>query len=84
MSSALKMPYKAVFEFKTPLAGKIYGSLVPESENMGRSLASVVLRCEDVIALSVEAVDVSALRAALSTWLRLISIADEMQEVINP
>lgn len=84
MSSDSKMPYEAFFEFKTPVAGRIYESVVPESEDMGRSFASVELRCEDVLGLSVRAEDVSALRAALNTWLRLINIADEMQEVINP
>jgi KEOPS complex subunit Pcc1 len=84
MSSALKMPYEAVFEFKTPLAGRIYESVVPESEDMGRSFASVKLKGDDTITLLVLAEDVSALRAALNTWLRLINIADEMQEVVNP
>ena len=83
MSSALKMPYKAVFEFRTPVAGMIYDSVVPESEDMGRSFASVELKSGDSISLSVYAEDVSALRAALNTWLRLINIADEMQEVVK-
>lgn len=83
MSSALKMPYKAVFKFKTPSAGIIYRSLVPETEDMGRSVASIEPEGEDLLVLSVQAMDVSALRAALNTWLRLINIADEMQEVIN-
>lgn len=83
MSSALKMPYEAVFEFRTPMAERIYESVVPESEDMGRSFASVELTGEYSLKLSVQAVDISALRAALNTWLRLINIADEMQEVVD-
>lgn len=78
------MPYEAVFEFKTPMAVRIFESVVPESEDMGRSFASVKLEGENRISLFVQAEDVSALRAALNTWLRLINIADEMQEVVNP
>ncbi|WP_052418632.1 KEOPS complex subunit Pcc1 [Methanolacinia paynteri] len=84
MSSPLKMPYEAVFEFETPVAVRIFESVVPESEDMGRSFASVKLEGENRISLFVQAEDVSALRAALNTWLRLINIADEMQEVVNP
>ncbi len=78
------MPYEAVFEFETPMAVRIFESVVPESEDMGRSFASVKLEGENRISLFVQAEDVSALRAALNTWLRLINIADEMQEVVNP
>ncbi len=78
------MPYEAVFEFETPVAVRIFESVVPESEDMGRSFASVKLEGENRISLFVQAEDVSALRAALNTWLRLINIADEMQEVVNP
>jgi len=77
------MPYEAVFEFRTPVAERIYVSVMPESEDMGRSFASIELTGEDSLKLSVRADDVSALRAALNTWLRLINIADEMQEVID-
>lgn len=82
MTSALKILYEAVFEFKTPRAGRIFESVVPESEDMGRSFASIELAGEDSLCLLVQAEDISALRAALNTWLRLINIADEMQEVV--
>jgi KEOPS complex subunit Pcc1 len=41
-----------------------------------------MLEGDDVIILSVAAEDTSALRAALNMYLRLISVADEMQDLV--
>ena len=83
MSSDSKSENKAVFVFETPYARQIYNSVKPEDEDMGRSCSMVSLRDVETLVLTVEAEDVSALRAALNTWLRLINIAEEMQEVVN-
>ncbi|MDD3976550.1 hypothetical protein L1994_03645 [Methanomicrobium antiquum] len=83
MSLNSKQKNKAVFVFETPYAEQIFESVRPEDDDMGRSCSKVSLKDENSIALTVEADDVSALRAALNTWLRLIIIAEEMQEVIK-
>ena len=53
---------------------------------MGRSSSKVTL-CEEgdvrAVVLTVEADDISALRAGLNTWLRLNQISEEMQEAIR-
>ncbi|MDD3407289.1 MAG: KEOPS complex subunit Pcc1 [Methanomicrobium sp.] len=83
MSSDLKRKNKAVFVLETPYAKEIYNSVSPEDDDMGRSCSKVSLKDENTLILDISADDVSALRAALNTWLRLIIIAEEMQEVIN-
>ncbi|MBP2132463.1 KEOPS complex subunit Pcc1 [Methanomicrobium sp. W14] len=82
MSSDLKRKDKAVFEFETPYAKQIYNSVKPEDDDMGRSSSGVFLTEKNTLVLCIDAEDLSALRAALNTWLRLIIIAEEMQEVI--
>lgn len=37
----------------------------------------------ETLVLSVSAADLPALRAALNTWLRLMNIANEMQEIVK-
>ncbi|MBN2734233.1 MAG: hypothetical protein JXQ82_05195 [Methanomicrobiaceae archaeon] len=83
MSSDSKWPNKAVFVFETPYAEQIYNSVRPEDDDMGRSCSRVTLLDMNSLILTVGAEDASALRAALNTWLRLINIAEEMQEVIK-
>jgi len=77
------MPYEAVFRFTTKNAPEIYRSLLPElsDEVNSRSEACCVLEGNEVLVLSVAAEDMSALRAALNMYLRLISVADEMQDL---
>jgi tRNA threonylcarbamoyladenosine modification (KEOPS) complex Pcc1 subunit len=78
------MPHEAVFRFKSKNAGKIYQSLLPElSDEVNiRSSARCTLEGDDVLVLSVAAEDASALRASLNMHLRLIGVADEMQDLI--
>ena len=78
------MPHEAVFRFKSKNAGKIYQSLLPElSDEVNiRSSARCTLEGDDVLVLSVAAEDVSALRASLNMHLRLIGVADEMQDLV--
>ncbi|MDI6719992.1 MAG: KEOPS complex subunit Pcc1 [Methanomicrobiales archaeon] len=74
--------HTACFRFETPHAGRLYRVVLPESgggEGSGRSSAAVALE-GGALVLRVEASDISALRAALNMWLRLISVAEEMQE----
>jgi KEOPS complex subunit Pcc1 len=78
------MPHEAVFRFTTKNARKIYQALLPElsAEVNPRSSARCTLEGDDVLALSVAAEDASALRAALNMHLRLINVADEMQDLV--
>jgi len=48
-----------------------------------RSKAECLLERPDTLVLRVHAADIAALRASLNMWLRLISVADEMQELLN-
>ena len=76
------MKYSAEFWFTTPHAPILYQALSPETaDEIGeRSSASISLE-DECLSLKVTAGDVPALRAALNMWLRLITIADEMQEI---
>lgn len=49
-----------------------------------KSSTRVRLEGDDTLVLEVAATDISGLRAALNTWLRLINIALEMQEIVDP
>ena len=76
------MQHMADFRFESPYAERLYRVVQPETgDNVGsgRSSATVSLE-EGRLLLHVEAMDISALRAALNMWLRLINVADEMQE----
>ncbi|HOJ96156.1 MAG TPA: KEOPS complex subunit Pcc1 [Methanospirillum sp.] len=74
------MKHEAVFTFDTPDAGVIAASLVPESDNgeIGRSRGSVHAVSDTSFQIQIQADDLTALRAALNTWLRLVQIAEEM------
>jgi KEOPS complex subunit Pcc1 len=78
------MPHGAVFRFTTQNAQKIYQALLPEltDEVNPRSKVQCVLEQDNCLVLSVAAQDTSALRAALNMYLRLISVADEMQDLV--
>ncbi len=77
------MEHEAVFRFGTSHAGAIYRALVPEmeSEVNPRSRAVLTMDGEEVLLLRVHADDLPALRASLNMWLRLVNVADEMQEL---
>jgi KEOPS complex subunit Pcc1 len=60
----------------------IHRAVILENEEINpRSRITVRLEGEETVVLEVEADDIAALRAALNMWLRLISVAAEMQEV---
>ncbi|HVP95565.1 KEOPS complex subunit Pcc1 [Methanoregula sp.] len=76
--------HEALFRFTTDHADRIYRSLLPElkDEVNPRSVTSCWVEGTDTLVLRVEAQDIAALRAALNMFLRLVSIADEMQEIV--
>jgi KEOPS complex subunit Pcc1 len=75
----------ALFRFTTDNAERIYQTLVPElaGEVNSRSVTRCWLEGSHILVLQVEARDVSAMRAALNMFLRLISVADEMQDLVR-
>ena len=76
--------HTAVFRFTTPHARNIYRAIEPElaGEVNFRSVTKACVEDETTLVLTVEASDTSALRAALNMALRLVNIADEMQEIV--
>ena len=76
-------PHEALFRFNTDHAERIYRSLLPElaDEVNPRSTATCWIEGTDTLLLRVEAQDIAALRAALNMFLRLVNIADEMQQI---
>ncbi|MGA2104241.1 KEOPS complex subunit Pcc1 [Methanoregula sp.] len=77
------MLHEAVFRFTIVHADMIYRSLLPElSDELNlRSSTRCWVEGTDTLVLQVEAQDIAALRAALNMFLRLVSIAEEMQEI---
>jgi KEOPS complex subunit Pcc1 len=77
------MLHQAVFRFSTSHANRIYQALAPElSDDVNpRTASRCWLEGENVLVLTIEAQDIAALRAALNMLLRLINVADEMQEI---
>jgi len=75
--------HEALFRFTTDHAEQIYRSLLPElsDEVNPRSSTRCWVEGTDTLVLKVEAQDIAALRAALNMFLRLVSIADEMQQI---
>ena len=79
------MRHEALFRFKSAHAGHIFRAVCPELEGEcnPRSKAECLLEAPDTLVLKVHAADIAALRASLNMWLRLISVAQEMQELLN-
>ncbi|MFY9800794.1 MAG: KEOPS complex subunit Pcc1 [Methanoregula sp.] len=75
--------HEALFRFSTSHAEQICSALIPElaDEVNPRSTTRVWLEGEDILFLKVEAQDIAALRAALNMVLRLVNVADEMQDL---
>ena len=80
----MPFPHEALFRFTTPHAGRIYRAIEPElsDELNPRSTAQCWLDGTDTLILKVEAQDTAALRAALNMYLRLVNVAEEMQEIV--
>jgi KEOPS complex subunit Pcc1 len=77
------MQHEAIFRFSTEHAVSIQAALLPEltDEVNPRSRTSCNLESDTVLLLRIEAEDIPALRAALNMALRLINVADEMQQI---
>jgi KEOPS complex subunit Pcc1 len=75
--------HEAIFRFSTEHAVSIYAALSPElnEEVNPRSRTSCRLEGDTVLLLRIEAEDTAALRAALNMALRLVNVADEMQQI---
>jgi KEOPS complex subunit Pcc1 len=75
--------HEAIFRFSTEHAVSIYTALLPEltDEVNPRSRTRCVLENDTLIVLMIEAADLAALRAALNMALRLVNVADEMQQI---
>ncbi len=68
-----------LFDIEEP--EKIYRALIPELEDeLHRSSVSLT-SCDRGIGLVINGSDISSLRAALNTWIRLIKIAVEMVNI---
>ena len=76
--------HEAIFRFSTSHAQLICQALAPElsDEVNPRSTTRCWLEGEDTLVLNVEAQDIAALRAALNMVLRLVNVADEMQDLL--
>jgi len=76
--------HKAIFRFSTSHAQIICEALAPEltEEVNPRSITRCWLEEEDTLVLNVEAQDIASLRAALNMVLRLVNVADEMQDLM--
>ncbi len=79
------MRHEAQFRFRSARAGQLFQAVFPEIEGESnlRSKADCMLEPPDTLVLNVHAADIAALRASLNMWLRLISVAEEMQELLN-
>jgi KEOPS complex subunit Pcc1 len=77
------MKHMAIFRFTGEQIPVMYGALKPEIEGTGRSRVELSLEGDETLVLTVCADDISALRAALNTWLRLTNVTKEMQEIVE-
>jgi KEOPS complex subunit Pcc1 len=78
------MPHEAVFRITSDRAPVIYRALLPElsDEVNPRSVTVCELVDDRVLILRISAQDIAALRAALNMVLRLVSVADEVSELV--
>ncbi len=75
--------HEAVFRFVTGNAERISRAIGPElsDEVNPRSETQFWIEGDDTLVLQVRAEDTAALRAALNMFLRLVNVADEVQEL---
>jgi KEOPS complex subunit Pcc1 len=74
------MIHQAVFQIEMNNAGLIYQAVTPDQEEgcHERSEGHCRLSADTVLEVTIQASDLSALRASLNTWLRQIQVASEM------
>jgi len=77
--------HEATFRFFVPNATEIMSALAPELCDEVNPRSQIRCRVEepDTLVLTIEAQDIAALRAALNMFLRLVNVADEMQDVVR-
>jgi KEOPS complex subunit Pcc1 len=77
------MRHEALFRFRSDQAEVLFRAVSPEveAEVNPRSRAECLLEGPGTLVLKVHAEDLAALRASLNMWLRLISVAQEMQDL---
>jgi len=77
--------HEAIFRVDYRDARHLLAAIEPEAQDeVGpRTTTKVWLEGEETLVLQVLAADISALRAALNMWLRLINVAYEMQEIVH-
>jgi len=75
--------HEATFRFSTSHSQQILCALAPElcNEVNPRSQTRCWIEGEETLVLSIKAQDIASLRAALNMFLRLVSVADEMQGI---
>lgn len=75
--------HEATFRFSTSSAEQILSALAPElcDEVNPRSKTRCWLEGQETLVLAIEAQDIASLRAALNMFLRLVSVADDMQNI---
>lgn len=78
------MKHEAQFRFRSCRAQEIFLAVSPETaaEVNPRSWAECRFEEPNTLVLTVSAADVAALRASLNMWLRLVNVAQEMQDLI--
>jgi KEOPS complex subunit Pcc1 len=76
--------HEGIFQVEHEHARHLLEALKPEehAEAGSRTTTRVWLEGDTTLILQVQASDISALRAALNMWLRLINVAYEMQELV--
>ena len=75
-------PHTAVFRFVCPYADVLHAVLAPEAGSDPGDRSRVLLSHDaEAVTLTVEAEDVSALRASLNMWLRLVNVSKEILEL---
>jgi KEOPS complex subunit Pcc1 len=78
------MPHEAVFRITSDHAPAIVQAIAPElaDEVNPRSVTACSLEGCTTLVIRVSAMDTAALRAALNMVLRLVNVADEVQELV--
>jgi len=80
------MMLQATYILDMPDVDHIYSSIVPELSvshtNVQRSRV-VISKKRGKLIISLKAADISSFRAATNTWLRLVSVAAEMESILS-
>jgi KEOPS complex subunit Pcc1 len=74
------MTHQAIFQVEMKYASIVYHAIIPEQDDElhERSHGKCTLVNDTLLEISIQATDLSALRASLNTWLRLIQVSSEM------